>query len=355
MPGRLKAYAFINAKLRARLSKLLSDDSIEQMVRAPSFPEAVQLLRGTSFQAIEENYRLTGDLKLGELELYRQEVAIHLEVEALIEGPAQAFVHALTVRYEIEALKNALRVWFDRKIRGRDIEPAVGYLYRGRIHHELHVDGIINLDSLDEIAELLRGTPYAALIRERVPAVLAGSSLFPIEVALDQYFYRQLLEAMDGLPSRDREIARRLVGIEIDLQNIDWVIRFKQTYELSVEEALRYALPYGQNVGEKEIRAAYGAASATEVLSDLVKRKYPPLRPLLSTQVAESRSRLVLIERILDQILAMEVRHALSGYPFTIGIILAYFLLKRRELKTVMTLLNAKYYQIPADRIEGLI
>lgn len=355
MPGRLKAYAFINAKLRARLSKLLSEDFIEQMVRAPSFPEAIQLLRGTPFQAIEESYRLTGDLKLGELNLYRQEVAVHLEVEALIEGPARDFVHALVVRYEIEALKNALRVWFDRTVRGRDIESSVGYLYRDRIHHDLHVDGIINLDSLEEIADLLRGTPYATLIRERVQATLDGRSLFQIEVALDQYFYRQLLEAMDALPPRDREIARRLVGIEVDLQNIDWVIRFKQTYQLSIEDALRYSLPFGQNVGEKEIRSAYGAASATEVLSELVRRKYPPLRPLLSAQGAETRSRFVLMERILDQILAMEVRRALSGYPFTIGIVLAYFLLKRRELKTIMTLLNAKYYRIPADRIEGLI
>ncbi len=355
MPGRLKAYAFINAKLRARLSKILSDEFIQQMVRAPSLPEAIQLLRGTAFQALEETYRRTGDLKLGELELYRQEVAVHLEVESRVEGPVQVFVHALTVRYEVEALKNALRVWFDRKVRGRDIESAVGYLYRTPIHHDLHVDSIINLDNLDEIAHLLRGTPYSSIIRERIQAAMAGHSLFPIEVALDQYFYRQLLEAMQELEPRDRDIARRMIGVEVDLHNIDWIIRFKQTYELPVEEALRYTLPYGQNVGEKEIRAAYGAATETEVLAELVRRKYPPLRPLLSAQGAEVRTRLVLMERILDQILQMEVRHALSGYPFTIGIVLAYFILKRREMRKVMTVLNAKYYQVPADRIEGLL
>ena len=50
-----------------------------------------------------------------------------------------------------------------------------------------------------------------------------------------------------------------------------------------------------------------------------------------------------------------EVQRILTGYPFTIGIILAYFMLKRNEMKKIRTILNAKRYHIEQERIESMI
>jgi len=83
--------------------------------------------------------------------------------------------------------------------------------------------------------------------------------------------------------------------------------------------------------------------------------RYPGLSALLSSPSADSGARLQLIGRILDEIKHQEVRRILCGYPFTVGIILAYFVLKRDELKRVRTLINAKYYGKPQERIESLI
>ena len=66
---RLKKYAFINAKLRARISNILSDEVVDQMIKAGSLPESIRVLHNTPFQIIEEVYIRTGDLKLAELEL----------------------------------------------------------------------------------------------------------------------------------------------------------------------------------------------------------------------------------------------------------------------------------------------
>ena len=49
------------------------------------------------------------------------------------------------------------------------------------------------------------------------------------------------------------------------------------------------------------------------------------------------------------------VHRILAGYPFTIGITLSYFVLKRNELKKIRTVLNAKYYGIEQERIESMI
>ena len=80
MAGELKRYAFINAKLRARISLILADQEMERLIRAPSLPETVQLLHGTQFEFLETVYNQTGDIKMMELELLRAEVRLHREL-----------------------------------------------------------------------------------------------------------------------------------------------------------------------------------------------------------------------------------------------------------------------------------
>ena len=79
------------------------------------------------------------------------------------------------------------------------------------------------------------------------------------------------------------------------------------------------------------------------------------MQTLLSSQTPDMASKLILIERLLEEIMLYEVRRTLSGYPFTIGIVLSYFQLKRNEIKKVMTILNAKYYSLSEDRIKGVL
>ena len=58
---------------------------------------------------------------------------------------------------------------------------------------------------------------------------------------------------------------------------------------------------------------------------------------------------------MMEEIMKHEVKRILSGYPFTIGIILAYFMLKGDELRKVRTILNAKLYGLQQERIDSLI
>jgi len=356
MAGPLKTYAFINAKLRTRISKILPEQFVRQLIRAPSLAESVQMLGETDFAPVQKVYERTGDIKTAEAELLRKELSIYLELENLVEEEIRGFVHALTERFEIESLKNAVRLWFDRRVRGRNIEDARGYLLRKPIHHPIDIDGIINADTLEQVAERLEGTPYAAMVREQAAGVMEAASLFPLELALDRFLYRRLAQAADRLGPRDRDIARRLIGVEIDLQNVSWLIRFKNFYSLEAERALGYTLPGGLNLSGELMRQTYAAERTDRQISALVGKRYPEIAPLLASQEqTKFSSRLTMIERILEQIMTIEVRKILTGYPFTIGIILAYFILKSNEIRKIMTVLNAKFYQWPEERILSLV
>ena len=180
-------------------------------------------------------------------------------------------------------------------------------------------------------------------------------SLFRLEIALDKFYYRALINDTQVLTPRDRSTALRLIGIEIDIQNIDRIIRFKTYYDLPMETVMDLVIQGGEMFPSQSIRDVYLSQNPKIVLGDIVNKYYPGLSGILSSQSSHAGARLLLIERILEQIMSYEVRHILAGYPFTIGIILSYFALKSNEIRRVMAILNAKLYDLPEDRIRAAL
>lgn len=355
MAGPLSKYSFINAKLRARISMILPESVFEELAKAPSLEAALALLRDTPFVGLEETYSKTGDLKQAELELLKSEIELYRSIKQYLHYDSLELVDALLSQFEIDNLKNALRIYFDRKIRNRSVDTSIHYILYERIINDIPIDIIVNAESFDEIAGACEGTPYSQIIRKYSHAVETEGSLFRMEIAFDHFYYKNLLASIDKLDRRDRDTAIRLVGVEIDLQNINWIIRFKNFYDLPVEAVLAAIVPGGFNLNMAVMEELYAAQNVTSVLQGFVKSKYPGLSALLSSQTSDSTSRLLLIRRILEEIMKHEVQRIMAGYPFTIGIILAYFELKRNELKKIRTILNAKYYSIEQERIESMI
>jgi len=354
MASSVRKYAFINAKLRARISKLIPDTLFQQMMRVGSLEEALALLRDTPYSIIDETYAKTGDLKLGELELLKEEVSLHTEIEKYVKDDVLRLVQALMLGYEIENLKNAVRIFFDRKIRKREGDDSHLYILRQKIVHDFSVDMVINAENIEEIVKSLENTPYSPLLSRHSEEILREGSLFIFEVSLDHFYYRNLLETAEHMHSRDRKDSLRIIGIEIDLHNVDWIIRFRRFYDLSLEQVLSLIIPGGFQLSEELLSQTYSSQGVGKIVQGMV-RSHPGLSTIVNSQAADSISRLLLVERLLEQIMLYEIKRILTGYPFTIGIILSYFLLKHREINKVKAILNAKQYHLPEEQILGIV
>ena len=355
MAGPLSKYSFINAKLRARISNILPVEIFDRLAKAPALDEALAVLRDTPFANLEAIYSETGDLKQAELELLRNEIDLYKNLKGYIHKHSVDLIDAMLLEFEIDNLKNAIRLYFDRKVRQRSIDYGVHYILYDRIIHDIPIDIIINADNFDEIAGVCEGTPYCQIINKYSHTVESKGSLFRMEIAFDHFYYNNLLESINKLDRRDRNIAIRLVGVKIDLQNINWIIRLKNFYDLDLDARLTPVVPGGFNINREIIEQLYKAQDVESVLQGLVTSKYPGLTALLSAQTSDSTSRLMLIRRMLQEIIRHEVRRILAGYPFTVGIILSYFILKQEELKKIRMILNAKQYGIGQERIESMI
>jgi len=352
MANQLSKYAFINAKLRARISKILPAEFFAEFARASSLESMLAMLRETSYFELETVYVATGDLKQVELKLTKYEINLYREIKKHIHQNTIEFVNALLFRYEIDNLKNAIRVFFDHIVRGRVLEPGSEYILYEPIIHAIPIDKILYAKSFNEVRVLLEGTPYETIIRDHFKAVEQEGSLFRMEIAFDRWYYANLLVAVGPLSREDRRIAFRLIGAEIDTENISRIVRLKTFYNVSRELMEASTIPGGTIMKTSLTDELYHEETAARVVGNIIEGNYPEYRALLSTQTTGSISGLGLVGRILEEIRNLEIRNILTGNPFTIGIILVYFLLKHKELSTLRRLLTAKRYGCELDTLE---
>jgi V/A-type H+-transporting ATPase subunit C len=322
MGGAVATYAFINAKLRARISKILPESAIDALARAGSLQESFSLLRPTAFSFVEDIYNRTGDLKLAEVEMLRREIALYADVGRHLSGILAEFTAALALRYEIDNLKNALRIFFGRAFCNRSEEATVHYILHERICNDIDIDRIVNAESAEQVEQVLAATPYGEAAAPHLRELTSGGSLFRLEIALDRLFYSRLLEKSRQLDRRDRAVALRLIGVEIDLQNINWILRLKNVHGFSASQIAQCIIPREEAVDTKWIQQAYDATDLAAVMKNALGAGGSWLGVLLAAQPSDPVARAAMLESILEQILLREIGRVLASYPFTIGIIL---------------------------------
>ncbi len=359
MKSAVSGYAFINAKLRARISTLIPRELMIQMAQARSLEETVRSLGGTRYKSAAHIYETSGDLLLTELEITRIHYASFSEIYhhavQFSDRVVAAFVATLLMRYEIGTIKNALRLWFERVKRQRSVEDKLPYLLRSvppQGDPQL-LEKVVNADE-ENLQTIFKDRPYGRIVSESLPKVIERESLFPLEIALDRWYYADLAAATAELSRRDRLIADRLIGIEIDVINVNWIVRIKDLRGSATEVEL---IPDGTLTDARMLSAAMSASRPAEYLADYLGKRIGngiTTREDDRDHGGEMRM-LAFIETLLNQLLQYESRRALGGYPFTIGVVLAYVALVQQEANGLVTVLNGKYYDLSPSRVEALL
>ncbi len=357
MSSALKKYALINAKIRARISKKLPDEIIDEMIRAKSLLETIEHLKGTPYDIIYAAYTETGDILTAEKELLKKEIALFTELLNYVDSKTGDYIKALALRYEINNLKNCIRLFFDRVIRGRDISLQTPYLIHEKMINYFSCDRIIYASSLEELVEALKDTPYYVIVKSTAQELEKKSTVFSIESALDRFYYDNVIHQISScLSKKDKAIALQVVNLDIDLENIEKMIRFKHFYNMDAETVLHYIIPYGLvPLDIDAFKKMYENEDISDILSALMAKSDRSLKTFFKTDLRERNERLLFIEKITEQILIYKAHQILSGPPFNIGIILAYFILKKTEINKIMTILNAKNYNYQPRRISELL
>jgi V/A-type H+-transporting ATPase subunit C len=341
----LAKYAFANAKIRAMRSYLLEPSTFNLLLEAADRFECLDILKKTPYQSFLSDIKVQ-DLSLQALEkeFLKYDLAIYGKVQDTLSSKTeQEFVSLLRQRYELEELKVILRIWHHKlPVDWQD------HILPGRISYDIDFAKLIAAAHIEEFILLLDHTPYKQPLMTARQAYKDHNSSFYLEAALDVDYYKRLIDCISRFSPVDRKIAAKVLGIEVDIENINWLIRLRKYYSLGIGEMLEWFIPGGQWINKDEVRKYYTTDGLTKVVESVSLGPYARIKELAQDNV-------LLIENFLYEILLREVKAALSGFPFTIGTVMGYLTLKSRETKNIISLLHAKEYGWPKEEIMPML
>jgi len=335
-------YGMINAKVRTMRSYFLTETQYRQLIETKSLREFWNLLSETRYKSLVEtvNYQEPAQVEhsflMAEVEQLRQ-------IRKYSRKETMDVISRLMERYDGEKLKIILRAWFRRKTEPDDI-------YLDKIIYDFPVSALLKARDIHEFILLLEGTPFQKVLIPAAESYQLTKSLFPLELAIDRQVYERLLDVKTFLNRRDRHIVERLIGVEIDLRNLDWIGRFKKYFEVSSAQIGDYLLPHGYRLGENQIRQFLGGDSVTKVLLDIMRGMKVSLPGTMEGDLA-----LEALDLFLREVLMKEARRAFTVFPFSIGAILGYYYLMRLEMQNLRTMVQAKQYNLPPQTIDSMV
>lgn len=334
MAGGASGYAAVHSRVRVMYSTLLSPQALGDLTNASDLSSLVGLLKDTPYgpylAELEDK-----DFTPKQVMHQTQKRLADAYITLIHAAPAhtRSLLTELFRHFEIDNLKTSLRAI----VINSSWEQIRGILFPMGSFAKLPAEKMLEAGTIESAVAQLNNTPYFDILARALKRYTEEQSLFPLEVALDLDYWRGLWVNTNRLPGQDRTQALRIVGSLIDMNNLMWAMRYRVYHHLSEEEIINYTLPFGYRVRDEDVRAIAAGAD----IARIVMRIYPGLRNV-DELLQDPERGLPKLELQLQRIVKQQFKAVFTGYPFHIGLPLAFLLLNELELQDLTVLIEAK-------------
>ena len=114
--SQLSRYAFINAKIHARVSRMLDEQQLAALSKSRSIEQLLHQMQHTPYEQLYDIYHESGDIQMLEAEINRQAIRIHQEIAFSLDPVYSKLIDAFTRKLEIENIKGMIRLYFSNNI-----------------------------------------------------------------------------------------------------------------------------------------------------------------------------------------------------------------------------------------------
>ncbi|WP_456483654.1 V-type ATPase subunit [Methanopyrus kandleri] len=328
---RYAPYAYPLPRAKAVEAETLSDEDYEELKDAP-VRDLVTRLEELGVEPEAARVVLDGNTAPLEIELKRR--AVESVMKRIVETSPEdvsELARALMAKYELEDIKAVLRARHAGEEPKHLVDTPV--LLEAETWRELK-----EARSVPEVVDYLRGTPYDRGLEEALREYEETGSLLPLELALDRAYYEHLWDLVVS-EKVDEELAR-LVGLEIDLYNVEVALR-GAILNLDPERVLEAMAEGGWELAEWRKRELAEAEDPLEVVERLSGTSLGPYLEEAAEEYSEGRGVQVFDEalRKARYELAREIAGSdLIGAPAVVHAVYE----KQREVDNVISLINAK-------------
>ena len=347
---RADQYAYSTTYVRALRSRLLSVDIYEELLKAKDENDIIRLLADTSYS----NNRFTHTGK--ELEISILDSAIFEDYYRVLQelinmkttDKANQIFEIILNRHEFSCLKMIIRLVFSRA----PIEEATQIINPiGRYTRE-YIERLLKSKDLHQLFSDISDSKIREITLDALPKCEEINSTFPIEMLGDRFYLDSLWNIIKNLENLDKDATRDIIGTEIDITNINMILRGKNL-GMSFSTLSELIIPIKYRLNE-EFHTALEAATTNEAIHELSTGQYGVT---ISNVIGEYESKhtLLPLEINLKKLLVERCCKTFLRYPFGIGPIISFLYLKFFEGMDVRTIIMGKRDRIQADLLRRLV
>ncbi len=358
-------YAYVYARIRARMSELMDERRLRELVDTRSEDFLSSLMDTAAYKDKLTKAALVGvEARKIEKTLKEDLIDQYLMVIKSTEGAGairDVFVEFLR-RLEVKNLKAVIRAKA-AEVHGIGTETGTGTstaeapmffpvedFFKRRISRLTEADSIENVIKQSE-------NPYKRVLEDALPEYEKSKRVLVLENALDEEISAAVREKVERLSGADKEIARKIVGTEFDLANIMILLRCKSE-GIAEAEIRRYLLPDGFSFDfYPDVGAMNDSISAENVSSAVQLMPASAYKEVLTGALSsyEAEKSLVPLENALSQYFFATIKSILRGCPINIGTIIGFLYLKEIEIRNLCTIAVCKENEIPAEETMKMV
>ncbi len=351
-------YAYVYARIRARMSELMDERRLRELVDTRSDDFLSSLMDTTAAYKDKLTKAALVGVEAREIEITLKEDLIdqYLMVIKSTEGAIQDVFVEFLRRLEVKNLKAVIRAKA-AEVHGTGTITAeapmffpVDDFFKRRISRLTEADSIENVIKQSE-------NPYKRVLEEALPEYEKSKRVLVLENVLDDEISSAIREKVERLSGADKEIARKIVGTEFDLMNLMILLRCK--FEGIAEAEIRkYLLPDGFSFDfNLDVGAMNDSISAENVSSAVQLMPASAYKEVLTGALSsyEAEKSLIPFENALSRYFLVTIKNTLRGYPINIGTIIGFLYLKEIEIKNLCTIAVCKENEIPAEETMKMV
>jgi len=345
---RLWKYAYISPKIHGIMSFMLTEDDFNALVKK-SLDEIYSFLEHTPYREVISAVPLE---RFESIAFERLLVEHFLKTYEYIKEDSPKDVRMLLdvmlKKFEVENLKTILRA----KIAGLSVEETMSYIVPvGELDEEFCKSLLERSESVKDVVKLLVKTDYGPILEKGLEDFEETGLPISLETALDQYIFGLLWKGAGEINRADREIAKRVVGTEIDVINMKLILRSK-TLDIKADQTRKLILSIFFQLTEESVKRGIEAEDVEDAVKALMVKPY---RNLLSTVLAEyeASKSLSAVEQVFDKFLLKNIRDILKyPSPFHVGVVLGFLNVKWAEVKNLRAIIKGKEDNMPEEVIK---
>lgn len=315
------------------LGNLLKQDQWQALFACQDLEALRVKLTATRYAQWTKNVSGEAFVRSFDLGSEAEHLATEKKLSSFLSGASAELVELLIEQYDIEYIKQGLRSWAQKK--PFTIPPESNTSLRYKIPWDIFNAQSVTIEEL--ILQLIH-TPYGKCLSSARELYQTTGNVFYLESALEKDLFERIYKQITLLSGKDRQSISKLLGVYIDILNIKTLMRCKLYFNIPPDHLQHVLYPAGAYLNMKESFNTYTSKDSREFLKSLSGTLSPLAKLSSVTQTAELADAVNLLNVLLQEFLHKEISKTLSGYPFTLGVVLAYILLNQWELKTLRSL-----------------